>query len=313
MKKKSFIVIVILLVAIILGLCVFIAYDKNLFGIKGEKKESSNTVEKKDDTNKAKEIDINSDLIKNLVYPKSNSKMYSTMPNEYLLNEVYQQETYSNFVLKEENVNSFTLSTMVAASLEESNYNDNVIGCHYDENQKLIFDSSDSLNKSGCKKYDEEDLKNDIFRIFGPDTKYSPSNLEKTYCGYPMQYDAETKAYYAVMACGSAGAVLFKPILKTYKAELSNDYLYVYDYALLNYVESNPEDGLISLLFDTYDAYQNYENTKSTESAVASVTSEKEAQSKLEELINSGKANTYIWTFKKQSDGKYYYYSSKWQ
>ena len=40
MKKKSFIVIVILLVAIIIGLCVFIAYDKNLFGIKGEKKES---------------------------------------------------------------------------------------------------------------------------------------------------------------------------------------------------------------------------------------------------------------------------------
>ena len=45
MKKKSFIVIVILLIAIILGWCVFIAYDKNLFGIKGEnKKESSNTV-----------------------------------------------------------------------------------------------------------------------------------------------------------------------------------------------------------------------------------------------------------------------------
>jgi len=48
MKKKSFIVIVILLIAIILGLCAYIAYDKNLFGIKGEKKES-NTVEKKDD------------------------------------------------------------------------------------------------------------------------------------------------------------------------------------------------------------------------------------------------------------------------
>ena len=66
MKKKSFIVIVILLIAIILGLCVFIAYDKNLFGIKGEKKESSNTVEKKEDTNKTKEVDINSELVNTL-------------------------------------------------------------------------------------------------------------------------------------------------------------------------------------------------------------------------------------------------------
>ena len=312
MKKKSFIVIVILLIAIILGLCAYIAYDKNLFGIKGEKKES-NTVEKKDDTNTTKEVDINSDLVKNLGYPKSNSKMYSTMPNDHLLNEIYQQETYSNFVLKDENVNSFTLSTMVAASLEESNYKDNEIGCHYDENQKIVFDSTDSLNKSGCKKYDEEDLKNDIFKIFGPDTKYSPSNLEMTYCGYSTNYDADTKAYYAVMACGAAGAILFKSILKTYKAELKNDYLYVYDYALINYINSSYDEGTISLLFDSYDAYQKYENTKSTESAIASVASEKEAQSKLEELINSGKANTYIWTFKKQSDGKYYYYSSKWQ
>ena len=55
MKKKSFIVIVILLIAIILGLCAYIAYDKNLFGIKGEKKES-NTVDKKEDTNTTKDI-----------------------------------------------------------------------------------------------------------------------------------------------------------------------------------------------------------------------------------------------------------------
>ena len=62
MKKKSFIVIVILLIAIIIGLCVFIAYDKNLFGIKGDnKKESSNTVEKKDDTNTTKEIEFRND------------------------------------------------------------------------------------------------------------------------------------------------------------------------------------------------------------------------------------------------------------
>lgn len=61
MKKKSFIVIVILLIAIILGLCAYIAYDKKLFGIRGEKKESNNTVEKKDDINTTKEVEVKND------------------------------------------------------------------------------------------------------------------------------------------------------------------------------------------------------------------------------------------------------------
>lgn len=50
MKKHSLIVIVILSI-IILGLCAFIVYDKNLFGIKGESKtESNNVIEKKEIT-----------------------------------------------------------------------------------------------------------------------------------------------------------------------------------------------------------------------------------------------------------------------
>ena len=58
MNKKSFIVIVILLIAIILGLCVFIAYDKNLFGIKGESKiEKNNVAEKKEEDNTNKAVD----------------------------------------------------------------------------------------------------------------------------------------------------------------------------------------------------------------------------------------------------------------
>ena len=61
MKKKSFIVIVILLIAIILGLCAFIAYDKNLFGIKGEKKESSNVVENNSDNSSSKSVDLNAE------------------------------------------------------------------------------------------------------------------------------------------------------------------------------------------------------------------------------------------------------------
>lgn len=309
MKKKSFIVIVILLIAIILGLCSYIAYDKNLFGIKGEKKES-NTVEKKEDTNTTKELDINSELVKNLVYPKSNSEMYSSIQNVDIMDDLYPQTTYSNFVLKEDYASSYDIWKKIAASLEK--YIGDKVDCYY-YGHSFSLTPADNLGKGICKRTSEEIINRDMQKVFGPDSDYNIDNSSETYCGYPLFYDSETKSYYGPQACGGAYFVSFKPILKTYKAELIGDYLYVYDYALINYITSSVDNGTISLLFDSYDAYQKYENTKSTESAIASVASEKEAQSKLEELINSGKANTYIWTFKKQSDGKYYYYSSKWQ
>ena len=42
--KKSSIIVIVILSLVILGLCVFIAYDKNLFGIKGESKIEKNNV-----------------------------------------------------------------------------------------------------------------------------------------------------------------------------------------------------------------------------------------------------------------------------
>lgn len=163
MKKKSFIVIVILLVAIILGLCVFIAYDKNLFGIKGEnKKESSNTVEKKDDTNKAKGIDINSDLVKNLVYPKSNSEMYSSIQNVDIMDDLYPQTTYSNFVLKEDYASSYDIWKKIAASLEK--YIGENVDCYY-YGHSFSLTPADNLGKGICKRTSEEIINRDMQKV----------------------------------------------------------------------------------------------------------------------------------------------------
>lgn len=57
MKRKSFVVIVIILIVIILGLCAFVAYDKNLFGIKGDIKKESNTVNNSNNNNKTRSIE----------------------------------------------------------------------------------------------------------------------------------------------------------------------------------------------------------------------------------------------------------------
>lgn len=294
MKKKSFIVIVILLVAIIIGLCVFIAYDKNLFGIKGEKKESSNAVEKKEDTNTTKEVDINSDLVKNLVYPHNNPGLTGGY--------------FYNFELKNQSVTDYSRDDLIVASFNWNNQNPEYLICDVDdEGNVTLYD--DIINHSRCIKYSEEDIKSELYSVFGPDTNYESKTLSMDFCGAPKYYDEKTKSYYTVMACGGVPGTI-SSVRKTYKAELNGEYLNIYDYALISFAHDSI-DG--TLLFNDYDSFSKYYPTMEVTTGDYVVNNESEAQSKLEELINSGKANTYIWTFKKQSDGKYYYYSSKWQ
>lgn len=100
MKKKSFVVITIFLSLVIIGLCVFIAYDKNVFNIRGEK----NTISEQNDEKNAglvvgdigeknKEVMLRSETDKKisienkkLVYKGSNGKKIidSTIPEEVI-------------------------------------------------------------------------------------------------------------------------------------------------------------------------------------------------------------------------------------
>ena len=73
MKKKSFVVITILLILVILGLCAFIAYDKNLFDIKNKKnnQEKAATETNLNDQNKIYKpyvVDLINDRIDQKVY-----------------------------------------------------------------------------------------------------------------------------------------------------------------------------------------------------------------------------------------------------
>lgn len=324
--KKSNVIIIIIMSVIILGLCAFIAYDKNLLGSKGNNtKKSNDVVDNKDSKTTIKKIDINDDLVKNLVYPKMNSEVYGSS---------------KSFVLKEEYASSYALGNKIIASLEKHTSED--VGCYYvNSNGDLIsLTPKDGIEKWSCSKISEDVVKNDLKKTFGPDFNYildKDMDLGSTYCGYLRYYDFDSKAFYGVNACGGAGTFLVNPVLKTYKAELDGDYLYVYDYALINFIQakySNEIFDLItrSLLFDDFDAFKNYydaslNGTETMDGVIKEnkfylngntindlITNAQEAaQEYLEELINSNKAKTYIWTFKKQSDGKYYYYSSNWQ
>lgn len=312
MKKSSAIIISILSV-IVIGLCVFISYDKGLFKSKeNDNKNTSNNDVKKDDTktntNTVKEIDINDDLIKNLVYPKINSEVYGGP---------------GSFVLKEEYASSYDLGKKITASLDK--HDEEVVSCYY--NGQLVSGvKKDYYEERSCSKLSEEIINNDLKKMFGPDFKYhldKSEDLGSTYCGYPKYYDIDTKAFYGIRGCGGAGINAIKPVLKTYKAELDGDNLYVYDYALINYMFGNPLE-FKSLLFDNFESFKNYESTKSMDYVLKenvvkndfttddADNAQEKAQIYLEELIKDKKARTYKWVFKKQSDGKYYYYSSNW-
>lgn len=285
MKKKSFVVIVILLIAIILGLCVFIAYDKNLFGIKGEtKKKSNNIVEKKDDTNTTKEVEINSELVQNLVYPTVKSNISGVK---------------QGFVLADVSINDYSRDDkmMIAQSYP-----------------KVLDGDMDGVcpdnSNAACIYYSASDIKDNYLKMFGPDDNYTDGDVKGCGCGcIGKYYKDENKYEEKQFGCGGAFETTSYEN-KIYKAEVVEDYLYVYSNSIITYY--NAQLGKL-YIFTSDNSYNSYITSGDDSKVEYIINNESETQSKLEELINSGKANTYIWTFKKQSDGKYYYYSSKWQ
>ena len=68
MKRKSFIVIVVILVLVIFGLCAFIIYDKDLLNIRGNTNYENNEEKKIEKIEEKQEIlDVNSEQVNTLI------------------------------------------------------------------------------------------------------------------------------------------------------------------------------------------------------------------------------------------------------
>ena len=113
-------------------------------------------------------------------------------------------------------------------------------------------------------------------------------------------YKIENKAFYDTKV----------NIIKKEKDNENFKKIYVYDYALISYEEVTV-NGV--RLFDNYESFEDYLNNGNESAVLYTVLNQSEAKAELQKLIDSNKASTYIWTFKKQSDGNYYYYSSNWE
>lgn len=299
MKKNIFIVI---LIVIVLGLTSFIVYDKTIK--KDDNKETKN------ENKSQKEIDVNSDLVKDLVYPTIHSNF---------------KDSVINYVLTTENIKNYSMKDKILAA--SSNVEVVKGYCKYstvDDEVKLTdFTSDESVSKNDhsyniCNSFDGNLIESNFKKMFGPDTEYIAQTLTykgtKGGCFLPSSYDKENNKYYAYSACGGAFTAP-KYLSKTYKAVQTNNYLYIYDYAIIEWIDLWTE-GRGYYVFKDDKEYNNfvtanYNNSVVDESNMYST--EEEIKSSFDEMIAKKEAKTYIWTFKKQSDGKYYFDSGKWE
>ena len=180
MKKHSLIVIVILSIVIV-GLCAFIAYDKNLFGIKGENKKESDNVQQEQKVEEVKEeaLDVNSEQVTTLI-----NKITNVTNNIYISGR-YLGYYFQKDELKSEDIDdSLILYTALRKFLGDKNISS--------------YEESVSVSKN--------DIIPIIKEIFG-NVEYENKTIKITPCELgSFIYDDNTGTYTAGSSgCGGTG------------------------------------------------------------------------------------------------------------
>ncbi|MCM1371367.1 MAG: hypothetical protein NC181_05745, partial [Clostridium sp.] len=280
---------------IALLLCIgFIIYDKVISKDNNTTNTENNNL---NNTSDVVELDINSSTVKNLVYPyrgidTSNTNFYEVV----LVN--FNIETADIGVLRD------------AASYEVSH--DEII-----DNVDISKDShaKDLENKGliwvpceGCYSYTTPAaMKKAFAKIVGPDIEYTDGQGAKTSRNF--YYDSIDSRYWLELLVAD---VPINSGSRIYKAEQKDDEIYVYIAAyLLSY------DGDLA---SDYIYQYNSNFTLDEESALVGLLDisegledhEARINKAVDQLIRENKLKTYKFTFKKQSDGKYYVYSGEW-
>ena len=275
-NKKTYtlkVVLITLLVVLLVGCISFIVYDKFI------KKDNSNpTVTDKDKNNEAKqniEISLSDPIITSLVYPTDRSA-----------------EFISTWSYKNINVSQISRDDMMFDAATYVKY------------------TSTEKNNEYFNVYSASEIEKNFKKIYGPDTAYSNANIVSDESCVITDYNEKDNTYIASSKCGTESCGFKDVVSKIYKAEKDSneEYLYVYSYAqkVVGKCDSNFET------IETYLVDKNDTKTKTLYTEDAGQYSEK-YKSTINEMIDNKEVETYKWTFKKQSDGKYYFYSGEWQ
>lgn len=277
-KKVStgVVVLITLLVVLLVGCISFIVYDKFI------KKDNSNpTVTDKDKNNEAKqniEISLSDPIITSLVYPTDASVRSAAIKSTW---------SYKNI-----NVSQISRADMMFDAATYVKY------------------TSTEKNNEYFNVYSASEIEKNFKKIYGPDTTYSNANIVSDESCVITDYNEKDNTYTASSGCGGDSCDFKDVVSKIYKAEKDPNEEYIYVYSYTQKVEGKCDSNFETI--ETYLVDKNDTKTKTLYTEDAGQYSEK-YKSTINEMIDNKEVETYKWTFKKQSDGKYYFYSGEWQ
>lgn len=277
-KKVStgVVVLITLLLVLLVGCISFIVYDKFI------KKDNSNpTVTDKDKNNEAKqniEISLSDPIITSLVYPTDASVRSAAIKSTW---------SYKNI-----NVSQISRADMMFDAATYVKY------------------TSTEKNNEYLNVYSASEIEKNFKKIYGPDTAYSNANIVSDESCVITDYNEKDNTYTASSGCGGDSCNFKDVVSKIYKAEKDPNEEYIYVYSYTQKVEGKCDSNFETI--ETYLVDKNDTKTKTLYTEDAGQYSEK-YKSTINEMIDNKEVETYKWTFKKQSDGKYYFYSGEWQ
>lgn len=259
-KDTNFKVLLCVIIAVVLLGGIGIYY----FGLK----------DKKDD--KLVPLDMNSDIVNDLVYPR-----YLTWFRDF------------EWDYKDVNISGYSTAQRMsfAATLFIEGFENLESGVYEQSNVRWI---------------PETDLEANFRKIFGPDAEYKNGNLfeGKLKCFSIDVYVTDKKAYPFTDGCETTDDEM--GVLKSLqKVEQEGDYIYTY-FNVLRYIDDKSlilvdEDNGV---FDISGIY-----IVRSDDSMTKVDSIDDVQ----KAFTNGDADIYKFTFKKQSDGKYYIHAGHWE
>ena len=276
-KKVStgVVVLITLLVVLLVGCISFIVYDKFI------KKENNNpTVTDKDKNNEA----TNENNEKEKITLDINSNLIKTLIEPF---NIYNNSYF--YLLDEKAMNP-----------NDENNIPNVM--RFAALNSKVYDLAETKGweKDAYKKDDvyynlyvnAKTLEENFRKIYGNDIKYKNQSFFTDECRLTGNYDVNTGKYWGSNACGGGGFSTY--YFNIYKAYQEKDLISTYWYSYEK-LDSDDEMKIIS------------------HGKTIATTTESTFENDVNNLKKEGKISLYKINFKKQNDGKYYFYSGEWQ
>jgi hypothetical protein len=159
--------------------------------------------------------------------------------------------------------------------------------------------------------------------LFGPDVEYTDGNLDGDpygfTCDFISKYLADRQVYESHWGCGGGTPYILGNETRFYGAEQAGDEIYTYFYVqpyvyYTGMVEGHSDTNVYYL----YNKQDDFNPTYSDDSPPTCYTkqikkdSKEAALNEIRTMMDDGYVDIYRFTFKKQSDGRYYFASGRW-